>query len=75
MQEPIRKAIFGNVGTIISFKVGADDAEHLARHFHPVFSEEDLVNPPRYSMYQKLMTTERLLDHLVPHLYLKINAY
>lgn len=55
LQEPIRKAIFGNVGTIISFRVGAEDAEYLAREFHPVFNEEDLVNLPRYSMYLKLM--------------------
>jgi hypothetical protein len=55
LQEPIRKAIFGNVGTIISFRVGAEDAEYLAREFDPVFSEEDLVNMPRYSMYLKLM--------------------
>lgn len=55
LQEPIRKAIFGNVGTIISFRVGAEDAEYLAKEFHPVFSEVDLVNLPRYSMYLKLM--------------------
>jgi hypothetical protein len=55
LQEPIRKAIFGNVGTIISFRVGAEDAEYLAREFHPTFNEEDLVNLPRYSMYLKLM--------------------
>ena len=55
LQEPIRKAIFGNVGTIISFRVGAEDAEYLAREFHPVFNEEDFVNLPRYSMYLKLM--------------------
>jgi len=55
LQEPIRKAIFGNVGTIISFRVGAEDAEYLAREFHPAFNEEDLVNLPRYSMYLKLM--------------------
>jgi hypothetical protein len=55
LQGPIREAIFGNVGTIISFRVGAEDAEYLAKEFHPVFSEEDLVSLPRYSMYLKLM--------------------
>jgi hypothetical protein len=55
LQEPVRKAIFGNVGTIISFRVGAEDAEYLAREFHPTFSEEDLINLPRYSLYLKLM--------------------
>jgi len=55
LQEPVRKAIFWNVGTIISFRVGAEDAEYLAREFHPTFTEEDLINLPRYSMYLKLM--------------------
>jgi hypothetical protein len=55
LQEPVRKAIFGNVGTIISFRVGAEDAEYLAREFHPTFTEEDLINLPRYSIYLKLM--------------------
>lgn len=55
LQEKIRSAIFGNVGTIISFRIGAEDAEHLAKEFYPVFNEEDFVNLPRYSMYLKLM--------------------
>jgi len=55
LQEPVRKAIFGNVGTIISFRVGAEDAEYLAREFHQTFTEEDLINLPRYFMYLKLM--------------------
>jgi hypothetical protein len=55
LDERVRAAIFGNVGTIISFRVGAADAEYLAKEFYPVFSEEDLVNLPRYSMYLKLM--------------------
>ena len=55
LHEKIRSAIFGNVGTIISFRIGAADAEHLAKEFHPVFDETDFVNLPRYSMYLKLM--------------------
>jgi len=55
INEKIRYAIFGNVGTMIIFRVGADDAKHLAQEVHPVFSEEDLINLPRYSMYLKLM--------------------
>lgn len=55
LDERIRSAIFGNVGTLISFRVGAKDAEYLAKEFHPAFSEDDLVNLPRYSMYLKLM--------------------
>ncbi len=55
LHEKIRSAIFGNVGTIISFRIGATDAEYLAREFHPVFTEDDLINLPRYSIYLKLM--------------------
>jgi len=55
LDERIRAAVFGNVGTIISFRVGAEDAKHLAREFHPVFDETDLVNLPNYHIYLKLL--------------------
>jgi type IV secretory pathway TraG/TraD family ATPase VirD4 len=55
LHEKIRSAIFGNVGTIISFRVGSVDAEYLAKEFYPIFSEMDLINQPRYSMYLKLL--------------------
>jgi hypothetical protein len=55
LNEKIRSAIFGNVGTLISFRIGATDAEYLAKEFHPVFNQDDLINLPRYSMYLKLM--------------------
>jgi hypothetical protein len=55
LHEKIRSAIFGNVGTIISFRIGAEDAEHLRKEFYPEFSEDDFVNLPKYSMYLKLM--------------------
>ncbi len=55
MPEKIRSAIFGNVGTLISFRVGATDAQYLEKEFHPVFNEADLVSLPKYAMYLKLM--------------------
>ncbi len=55
LDERIQAAIFGNVGTLISFRIGADDAQRLAKEFAPVFDESDLVNLPLYSMYIKLM--------------------
>jgi hypothetical protein len=55
LPEQIRSAIFGNVSTMISFRVGAADAKYLAREFHPVFDESDLVHLPKYHMYLKLM--------------------
>jgi hypothetical protein len=55
LDEKLRAAVFGNVGTTISFRVGAEDAKLLAREFYPVFSEEDLVNLPNHNIYLKLL--------------------
>jgi type IV secretory pathway TraG/TraD family ATPase VirD4 len=55
LDEELRAAIFGNVGTVISFRLGARDAEYVAREFHPVFSEDDLINLPQYHICLKLM--------------------
>ena len=55
LDERIRAAIFGNVGTIVSFRVGAEDAEYLAKEFYPVFAAVDLVSLDRYAIYLKLM--------------------
>src|SRR5680860_322860 len=55
LSEKVEPAVFGNVGTMIVFRIGATDAEELAKEFAPVFTEEDLVNLPKYEMYLKLM--------------------
>ncbi len=55
MEEEIRDAVFGNVGTLAVFRVGAEDAEFLEREFTPEFTAEDLVNLPKYNVYLKLM--------------------
>ncbi|MDD3711858.1 MAG: type IV secretion system DNA-binding domain-containing protein, partial [Patescibacteria group bacterium] len=55
LDERVKPAVFGNVGTIIVFRVGAADAEELVKEFAPVFTEEDIVNLPKYEMYLKLM--------------------
>ena len=55
VDEKIRAAVFGNVGTMVFFRVGAEDAQQLVQEAHPPFSAEDLINLPRYSMYIKLM--------------------
>jgi len=51
----IRDAILGNAGTIISFRVGSEDAEILEREFYPEFHASDLTNLPNYHIYLKLM--------------------
>ncbi|MDE2041067.1 MAG: TraM recognition domain-containing protein, partial [Patescibacteria group bacterium] len=55
MDEVVRPAVFGNVGTMISFRVGATDAEVLEKEFAPVFTMEDLVNLGFAQVYLKLM--------------------
>jgi len=51
----VRDAVFGNVGTMIAFRVGAEDAEFLEKEFEPVFMLNDLVNLTKYNIYLKLM--------------------
>jgi len=55
MTEEVRNAVFGNVGTMITFRVGAFDAEVLEKEFQPVFDAEDLVNLGFAQIYLKLM--------------------
>jgi hypothetical protein len=51
----IRDAVLGNIGTLISFRVGAQDAAILAREFSPKFAAQDLVALPNFHLYLKLM--------------------
>lgn len=55
MEEEVSDAIFGNVGTIVSFRVGAADAELLEKEFAPEFVIEDFVNLGKYRIILKLM--------------------
>lgn len=55
IDETVRDAIFGNAGSIVSFRVGAMDAEFLEKEFEPVFMMNDIVNLPKYQIYLKLM--------------------
>jgi len=51
----IRDAVFGNIGTMIAFRIGPDDAEIVAKQFAPVFNEYDVINIPKYNAYIKLL--------------------
>ncbi len=71
----VRDAVFGNVGTIICFRVGAADAEFLEKEFEPDYTENDLVNLANYNIYLKLMidgvashpfSAQTLPPHLLP---------
>lgn len=55
MSEEVRDAVFGNVGTMIVFRVGAADAEFLEKEFEPEFDINDLVNLGFVQIYLKLM--------------------
>jgi len=55
LDEKVQAAIFGNVGTLTCFRVGAEDAEFLEKEFLPEFSATDLVNLSKYGVYLKLM--------------------
>ncbi len=55
MSEEVRAAVFGNVGTMISFRVGAYDAEVLEKEFAPQFTAQDMVNLGFTQVYLKLM--------------------
>jgi len=51
----VRDAVFGNVGTMIIFRVGADDADFLEKEFEPEFTAQDIVSLPNFQIYLKLM--------------------
>ncbi len=55
LDEKVRAAIFGNVGTVVCFRVGAEDAEFLEKEFMPQFTAQDLVNLAKYNIFIKLM--------------------
>ncbi|MBW6440932.1 type IV secretion system DNA-binding domain-containing protein [Patescibacteria group bacterium] len=55
LPEEIQKSVFGNVGTITSFRIGPNDAEFIAKQFAPVFNEQDLINIDNFNAYTKLM--------------------
>lgn len=51
----VRDAVFGNVGTMVVFRVGAADAEYLETEFDPTFTPNDIVNLPKYHIILRLM--------------------
>lgn len=59
LETEIRSAVFGNVGTIISFRLGAEDAYFMAKEMHPVFGVEDFINLPNFNIYLQLMICGR----------------
>jgi hypothetical protein len=58
LEPDIRHAVLGNAGTLISFRVGPEDASVLAKEFQPTFDVQDILNLPNHNIYLKLM-----IDH------------
>ena len=59
LEDDIKDSVFGNVGSIASFRVGADDAEYLEKQFEPIFSANDLINLDNRNAYIKLLANGR----------------
>lgn len=55
LSEEVRDAVFGNVGTMITFRVGSPDAVFMENEFMPRFTPEDIINLPKAGIYLKLM--------------------
>ena len=53
MEDEVKNAVFGNVGTIVAFRVGTSDANYLVHEFQPVFTEADLLNVEAYHAFIK----------------------
>ncbi len=53
MEEEVKNAVFGNVGTVVSFRVGVTDANYLQHEFQPTFNEADLINIDKFNAYIK----------------------
>lgn len=60
LKEEISKAVFGNVGSLVSFRVGPEDAEFLEKQFAPVFTAQDMVNVDNYQAYVRLLMNGEL---------------
>jgi len=60
LKQEIRDAVLGNVGTIASFRIGAEDAENLQKQFEPGFSRFDLVNLDNFTMIIKMMINNKV---------------
>lgn len=55
LDDEVRRAILGNAGTMVSFRVGVEDAQYLSKEMAPAFSTEDFTNLANYHVYLKLM--------------------
>lgn len=55
MEEEVMYAVFGNVGTLITFQVGFDDAEYFSKQFGEVVTPADIISMPKFTAYMRLL--------------------
>jgi hypothetical protein len=55
LDQGIKDAVFGNVGSIVSFRVGTEDAQFLEQQFTPVFTAKDIMNVPNYNAFLRIL--------------------
>jgi len=60
LKEEISKAVFGNVGSVVAFRVGPEDAEFLEKQFAPTFSASDLSNVDNYNCFARVLVNNVL---------------
>ena len=60
LEEEIKKAVFGNVGSMGAFRIGAEDAEFLETQFGPEFTRQDLISLDNYRLYLKFLTNGKI---------------
>ena len=68
----LKHAIFGNVGTIVSYKIWPEDAEFLAKYYAPTFSEQDLINTDKFKAVMKLAVDNQ---PTIPFSIIPVNPY
>ncbi|HBD94699.1 MAG TPA: hypothetical protein DC057_11065, partial [Spirochaetia bacterium] len=74
MDDEVKNAVFGNVGTMVSFRVGVTDANFLQHEFAPTFSENDLTNVEKYHAYIKTIVDNEPVSAFSMSLYKDIKA-
>ena len=86
LTEEIRDAVFGNMGTIVSFRVEQNDVEALSQYFQPIFTGDDLLRIPNYNTITRTLVGGvppnpsrwqyyRHLDRLIPSWQRHLNNY
>jgi hypothetical protein len=60
LKEEISKAVFGNVGSMVAFRVGPEDGEFLQKQFEPIFTTQDLVNVDNYNAFARILVNNVL---------------